>query len=80
MYHHLCGYAHSSSLSVRQTKIAFEKHEEELLIETSVSVVNILVANMILEYCELFGKSKEVLNQNQDGMNLIYLWSQIGHG
>jgi len=80
MYSHLCGYAHSSSLSVLQIKQAYEKHEEELLIEPSKIVVSIVAANMILEYCELFKLSKNVLNQDQEGMKLVDLWAKLGRG
>lgn len=80
MYGHLCGIAHSSSLSVLQIKQAYEKHEEKLLIEPSIIVINITAANMIREYCELFVQSKNVLSQDQEGINLVDLWIQIGHG
>jgi len=80
MYSHLCGYAHSSSLSVLQIKQAYEKHEEELLIESSKIVVSIVAANMIHEYCELFKRSKDVLNQDQEGMKLVDLWVKVGRG
>ncbi len=80
MYSYLCGYAHSSSLSVLQIKQAYEKHEEELLIEPSIILVSIVAANMILEYCELFKWSKDVLNQDQEGMKLVDLWAKLGRG
>jgi len=78
MYGHLCGYAHSSSISVLQIKQAYEKHEENLLIEPSIIVINIMAANMIHEYCELFTQSKNVLNEDQESVNLVDSWIQIG--
>ncbi len=80
MYRHLCGYAHSSSLSVIQTKQAYGKHEEELLIEPSIILTSIVAANMIREYCELFEKSKRVLLHDQDGMRIVRLWIKLGCG
>ena len=80
MYSHLCGFAHSSSLSVRQIKIAYKKHDEKSLIEPSIIVVSIVAANMILEYCELFKWSKGVLNQDQERMKLVDLWIKLGRG
>lgn len=80
MYSHLCGVAHSSSLSVLQTKLAYEKHEEHVLIEPSVIVLNILIANMIYEYCELFAPSKALLGKDQVGMELVEMWIKIGSG
>lgn len=78
MYRHLCGFAHSSSTSVVQIKQAYEKHEENLLIEPSIIVINILAANVIREYCEVFVQPKIVLNEDQKGTNLVELWIQIG--
>ncbi len=78
MYGHLCGIAHSSSLSVLQIKQAYEKHEEKLLTEPSIIVINIMAANIIHEYCELFTQSKNVLNEDQESVNLVDSWIQIG--
>lgn len=78
-YRHLCGYAHSSSLSVLQIKQAFEKGEERSLYDASVITVNVTMANMIYEYCELFPKAKEALS-SQKGIDLVHQWIIIGRG
>jgi len=80
LYCHLCGVAHSSSLSVLQTKLAYEKHEESLLIGLAVSLINILVANMVHYYCELFSSSKAALEKDKAGMKLVEMWVAIGRG
>lgn len=80
LYCHLCGVAHSSSLSVLQTKLAYEKHEESVLMEPAVSLINILVANMVHYYCELFSSSKAVLEKDKAGMKLVEMWVAIGRG
>ena len=80
MYSHLSGFAHSSSLSVLQAKLAYKKHEETQLIEPLMTVINILTANMIHEYCELFAPSTKALESDQKGLRLVDWWMKIGHG
>lgn len=80
MYSHLCGYAHSSHTSVVQIKQAYEKSEEMLLIEPSLIVINIMTANIIREYCDLFKEPKNVLNQDHEGIELVDYWIRIGRG
>lgn len=80
VYCHLCGVAHSSSLSVLQTKLAYEKHEESLLIGPAVSLINILIANIVYEYCDLFASSKAALENDQARMKLVEIWIKIGRG
>lgn len=77
-YRHLCGFAHSSSLSVLQIKQAFRKGEEKSLYDASVITVNITIANMIYEYCELFTRAKDVLLA-QNGVDLMDQWIRIGY-
>lgn len=80
LYSHLCGIAHSSSLSVLQIKQAYEKHEEKILIASSITVLNILTANVIREYCGLFEPSKKTLESDPQGATLVDCWIQIGCG
>jgi len=61
IYKHLSGFAHSSNLSTRQTQQALLKKETEKLPGVSIITMNILIANVIREYCGLFPKAKEVL-------------------
>jgi hypothetical protein len=65
MYRHLSGYAHSSNPSVLQMGQALLNKETGQLIESSISTLNVLTANMIQEYCELFPKTKDVLNKSK---------------
>ena len=78
VYCHLCGVAHSSSLSVLQTKLAYEKHEENVLMDPAVSLINILIANMVHDYCKLFSSSKAVLEKDDAGRKLVDMWVKIG--
>ena len=80
VYRHLCGVAHSSSLSVLQTKLVYEKHEESVIMEPAISLINVLVANMIHYYCELFSSSKTALEKDKTGMKLVKIWVAIGRG
>ena len=80
VYCYLCGVAHSSSLSVLQTKLAYEKHEESVLMKPAVSLINVLVANMVHYYCKLFSSSKGSLEKDKPGMKLAEIWVAIGRG
>jgi hypothetical protein len=75
-YGHLCGFAHSSSLSVLQIAQAHQKHEQKLLITPSIYSTNIVIANFINEYCSLFHKCGLVLG-NED-KSLIDFWTLLG--
>lgn len=77
MYKHLCGHAHSSSLSVLQTQQALLSGDTEKLIQSSIDTMNVLTANMIWEYCRLFSKAEDVL-QASGASGLVGAWIEIG--
>lgn len=78
MYSLLCGYAHSSSLSVHQLAQAFRRGEEEYLISASIATLDIVTANMIREYCRLFTKAQSVLDIEPVASKMIEAWIEIG--
>lgn len=78
MYRHLSGHAHSSYLSVLQTEQALINKETEQLIQGSIATMDILIANMISEYCALFPKVQDVLRESGSS-DLIEVWIHIGH-
>ena len=78
MYRHLSGYAHSSSLSVLQIKQAIMNKGQEQLVQSSIATMNVLIANMIWEYCGLFPKAQDVLNGEPDVRDMIKVWIDIG--
>ena len=79
MYRHLSGYAHSSSLSVLQTKQAVMNKGQEQLVQSSIATMNVFIANMIREYCGLFLKAQDVLDAEPAGnKEMIEVWIKIG--
>lgn len=79
MYRHLSGYAHSSSLSVLQTKQAVMNKGQEQLVQSSIATMNVFIANMIREYCGLFSKAQDVLDTEPAGnKEMIEAWIEIG--
>jgi hypothetical protein len=78
MYRYLSGYAHSSSLSILQINQAYENRQEERLVSSAIATINILTANLVREYCELFPKGEAVLSKDLEGKNLVEQWIQIG--
>jgi hypothetical protein len=75
-YGHLCGFAHSSSLSVLQMAQAHQKHEQQLLIRPSIYAVNIVISNFITEYCSIFPQCQPILGY--DDSELINSWIFLG--
>lgn len=80
MYSSLAGYAHSSMLSVFQTIESHINKEDELAVNSSMGIMNIVIANMIREYCGLFPKAKELLSKDNKESNILWEWIQIGTG
>ena len=78
MYSFLCGYVHSSSVSVLQTTQVLLNKETERLIRVSIYIMDIVTANMIQEYCGLFSKAQDVLSKDLNGNNLVGRFIQIG--
>lgn len=79
IYRFLCASAHSSALGVRQTFPTENKKEEEHLFAATVVIMNMVIANMIQEYCELFSRVQIVLNKDIEKSNLVNEWIQRGH-
>jgi len=76
MYRLLSGCAHSSSLSVVQAVGAHIDREDEQVISSSMSTMNIVIANMTKEYCRLFSKAQDILSKDLAGKNLVEEWIQ----
>jgi len=77
VYSLLSAAAHSSSLSIRQLTQAFRKREEEYLVSVSIITMNIVTANLIHEYCELFPKAEAVL-RGSNASEFVKTWVHIG--
>jgi len=76
-YRHLSGRVHSSSLSVVQTIGDHVDREDKQVISSSIGIINVVIANMIKEYCGLFPKAQEVLSRNSTGSGIVNWWIQI---
>ncbi len=79
IYRFLCASAHSSALGVQQTFTTDNKKEAEHLFAATVVIMNIVIANMIQEYCDLFPRVQIVLNKDTEKSNLVREWIQKGH-
>ena len=78
VYGSLSGYAHSSSLSVLQTAQALRNREGEQLVRGSLNIMNIVIANMVQEYCGLFSRAQAVLKEDPEASNRVKVWVEIG--
>ena len=77
MYSHLCGYAHSSSMSALQTAQALLNREVEWLIKPSLDTMKVVIANMIREYSKLFPRAQDVFSES-GASNFVEAWIEIG--
>lgn len=78
MYRHLSGYAHSSRLNVLLLAQAFLNKEPGYPSSSLRDAMNIVIANMIKEYCALFPKAQDVLSKDLEGHKLVKQYIQIG--
>lgn len=77
-YSILCGYAHSTSLSVLQMKQANGLAAQRQLVTSSIGILNIVLANAITCYCELFPKPKAALQSDPAAAQLVQVWVEVG--
>ena len=80
MYSSLAGCAHSSMLSVVQMVEAHRDREEEELVNSSMLIINTVIANMIREYCGLFSNAQEVLSKDHKRGYIVEWWIQVDRG
>jgi len=78
IYSFLCASAHSTGIGIRQTFPTLNKREEEHLYAGTVAIMNVVTANLIREYCELFSKAQAVLGADSEGSSLVEEWIQSG--
>ncbi len=78
VYRYLCGYAHSSSLSILQLSQANTAQVQSALFAGTVGVIKIAMSNFIFEYCKLFPNSKLELNKNAEAKMAAEDWIRIG--
>ncbi|MCX6006904.1 MAG: hypothetical protein NTZ34_06545 [Chloroflexi bacterium] len=78
MYEYLCGYAHSGSLSVRQTQIIQNLGQQHSNIDSMLLLVDICCANMITNYCDLFPSVKPILLDQPQAEPFVNLWIRAG--
>lgn len=77
MYSFLAGYAHSSMLSVVQMVEAHRDRREEVHVNSAMVIMNLMIANMVREYCGLFSKAQEVLRKDHEGSYIVDWWIQV---
>ena len=77
-YGHLCNYAHSGCKSVQQIGNAKTAEIQKALCDATMKLIMIAMANMIKAYCQLFKKSNDILQQDEEAKKLIGQWIHIG--
>lgn len=77
-YGHLCAYAHSGCQSAQQVGNAETADTQKALCVATMKLIMIAMANMIKAYCQMFEKSKDVIQKDEDAKTLIDRWIHIG--
>ena len=77
-YGHLCAYAHSACQSAQQVGNAETADTQKALCVATMKLIMIAIANMIKTYCQMFVKSKDVIQKDEDAKKLIDQWVHIG--
>ena len=73
-YKYLCGYAHSGSLSVRQSSQVLSKGQQFRSIDSLIVLLNICIAKMIEAYRVIFIETETCLSEEVKGF--ITLWAR----
>ncbi len=77
-YSYLCEYAHAGNLAALQIRNARTLQSQRALCGATIGVLIVSIANMIRSYCEVFPKSQECLQQDQEGARLVQMWMDVG--
>ena len=77
-YSYLCIYAHSGCQSAQQVGNAETTEAQIALCVATMKFIMIAMANMIKAYCQLFDKSNDVIQEDEDAKKLINQWVHIG--
>lgn len=78
-YSYLCLYAHSGCQSAQQVGNAETAESQKDLCFATMELIMIAMANMIKVYCQMFVKSNDVLQKDEDAKKLIDQWVHIGN-
>ncbi len=74
VYSYLCGYSHSSYISVLQVRQALTIEDQRMLAGTSVDVANSILGHFILLYPSIFSGAKDVLVREAGRKQIAELW------
>jgi hypothetical protein len=77
IYHYLCGYAHSSWISVLQLRQARTREEQGQLMGFPLSSLGAVVAHMIKAVCRVFPKSLDALEADPKAQELVEIWAYV---
>jgi len=75
LYSYLCGYSHTSWLSILQIHDARELSQQAAMTAMSVSTVCVLMSFFTLHYIALFPDAKHVLDEHPEATTLVQKWN-----
>ncbi|MBZ5588387.1 MAG: DUF5677 domain-containing protein [Acidobacteriia bacterium] len=77
LYRFLCGYAHSSWISVLQVRQARTAEDQRGLMAASLSYLAGIIAHMTRSVCHVFAKAREALVADAGAEELVEKWTYV---
>ena len=77
LYRFLCGYAHSSWISVLQLRQARTAGEQRRLLASSLSYLAGVLAHMIRAVCHVFPKAQAYYAGDTNAQELVKTWAYV---
>lgn len=77
LYHFLCGYAHSSWISVLQVRQAKTVKDQRRLMAGALSYLAAVIAHMVRAVCQIFAKAQEYLAKDVRAQELVDKWACV---
>jgi len=76
-YKFLCGYAHSSRLSIIQIQQSKELEQQKEMAKASISVLMVVLAKFMYDYIQLIPELKAV-EKDLEAFPMISIWKMVG--
>lgn len=78
IYSHLCGYAHTSRLSINQVQQAKDRAIQQDSAEACLSYCLITMANFLFSFASLFPVADRAFKEDQSAYDLALEWREVG--
>jgi hypothetical protein len=80
VYSQLCSHAHSGLTSVVQLRLNPTTEQQVAVVRVALGQLSVVLAYMIESYSQRYERSREVLDGDRQGVELVALWCGVGAG